>query len=146
MQCTCSQAHCISKVIVKHHGITAEALHMALLTPHELRVPTSCLLGTVLVPATSTLHCSSTFLLRNLTNLTKRPRSVSSSFFLLMKANHRCNPKISFFIFPLLRYKSYAASYKQTLCSHKDAEKNLSCPEEGATLLLERQRLVLCES
>ena len=39
-----SQAHCITEVIVKHDGITAEALHMALLTPHELQVPPQCLL------------------------------------------------------------------------------------------------------
>ncbi len=38
MQCTCSQAHCIPKVIVKHDCITAEALHMALITPHELQI------------------------------------------------------------------------------------------------------------
>ena len=40
MQCTRSQAHYISKVIVKHDGITAnEIIHMAQLTSHELQIP-----------------------------------------------------------------------------------------------------------
>ena len=45
MQCTCSLAHCISKVTVEHNGITVKGLQMALLTPHELQIPPSCLLG-----------------------------------------------------------------------------------------------------
>ena len=44
-QCTCSQAYCISKVIVKHDGITAKATQMALLTPHELQISSYCLIG-----------------------------------------------------------------------------------------------------